>query len=95
MLVTNPPSANSGPSSAVAGDHKQSLAPRRESCLGHTAGQWERIERATKTPPYLLYQLGPSREHRPEHVGWARILLRADHPWWEVLGELDGIEGLD
>ncbi|MGK4358465.1 phage head morphogenesis protein [Ectopseudomonas chengduensis] len=50
----------------------------------HAAGQWERIERTTKTHPYLLYSLGPSREHRPEHVGWAGILLRADDPWWET-----------
>lgn len=50
----------------------------------HAAGQWERIERTQKTHPYLLYQLGPSREHRPEHVGWAGILLRADDPWWKT-----------
>ena len=50
----------------------------------HAAGQWERIERTTRTHPYLLYALGPSREHRPEHMGWAGILLRADDPWWET-----------
>ncbi len=50
----------------------------------HAAGQWERIERTTRTHPYLLYALGPSREHRPEHVGWAGILLRADDPWWQT-----------
>lgn len=50
----------------------------------HAAGQWERIERTTRTHPYLLYQLGPSREHRPEHVGWSGILLRADDPWWQT-----------
>lgn len=49
----------------------------------HAAGQWQRIERTRATQPYLLYQLGPSREHRPEHVGWAGIILPADHPWWQ------------
>ncbi|MDO9625151.1 MAG: phage minor head protein [Pseudomonas sp.] len=50
----------------------------------HAAGQWQRIQRTSKTHPYLLYQLGPSREHRQEHVGWAGILLRADDPWWQT-----------
>ena len=50
----------------------------------HAAGQWERIERTAKTHPYLLYELGPSREHRPEHVAWAGILLPADDPWWQT-----------
>ncbi|MCY1215738.1 Phage Mu protein F like protein [compost metagenome] len=50
----------------------------------HAAGQWERIQRTQRTHPYLLYQLGPSREHRPEHVGWAGILLPAEHPWWQT-----------
>ncbi|TWC35067.1 uncharacterized protein with gpF-like domain [Pseudomonas sp. SJZ079] len=49
----------------------------------HAAGQWQRIQRTRKTHPYLLYQLGPSREHRQEHVGWAGILLPADDPWWQ------------
>lgn len=50
----------------------------------HAAGQWQRIERTRKTHPFLLYQLGPSREHRPEHVSWAGIILRADDPWWQT-----------
>lgn len=50
----------------------------------HAAGQWQRIERTKATHPYLLYQLGPSREHRPEHAGWSGILLRADDPWWQT-----------
>ena len=36
------------------------------------AGQWERIQRTKATHPYLLYELGPSGEHRPEHVAWGR-----------------------
>lgn len=50
----------------------------------HAAGQWQRIERTRKTHPFLLYQLGPSREHRPEHAGWAGIILPADDPWWQT-----------
>lgn len=50
----------------------------------HAAGQWERIQRNSKTHPYLLYSLGPSREHRVEHVSWAGIVLPVDHPWWQT-----------
>ncbi|MCO7557361.1 phage head morphogenesis protein [Metapseudomonas otitidis] len=47
------------------------------------AGQWERIQRTRLTHPYLIYQLGPSREHRPEHRGWSGMVLRSDDPWWQ------------
>lgn len=46
------------------------------------AGQWERIERTKDAMPYLLYELGPSRDHRKEHVSWAGTLLPVDDPWW-------------
>lgn len=48
------------------------------------AGQWERIQRTKRTHPYLLYELGPSENHRPEHASWAGILLPADDPWWQT-----------
>lgn len=48
------------------------------------AGQWQRIERTARLRPYLLYTLGPSREHRPEHVSWAGTVLPWDHPWWQT-----------
>lgn len=50
----------------------------------NAAGQWQRIERTKKTHPYLLYQLGPSQHHRPQHQAWAGILLPADHPFWKT-----------
>jgi len=34
--------------------------------------------------PYLLYQLGPSEQHRVEHANWAGILLPADDPFWKT-----------
>lgn len=48
------------------------------------AGQWERIQRTRQTHPFLLYQLGPSEEHRAEHVEWAGTLLEADDDWWQT-----------
>ena len=48
-----------------------------------SAGQWQRIQRTKETQPFLLYELGPSENHRPEHVSWAGTLLPVDHPWWE------------
>ena len=48
------------------------------------AGQWQRIQRTKRSHPYLLYQLGPSREHRDEHAAWSGTLLPADDPWWDT-----------
>jgi uncharacterized protein with gpF-like domain len=46
------------------------------------AGQWERIERTKRVMPYLLYQLGPSMEHRLDHEKWKDLLLSVDDSWW-------------
>lgn len=48
------------------------------------AGQWERIERTKRAMPYLLYQLGPSMEHRLQHEKWKNMMLPVDHEWWVV-----------
>jgi len=48
------------------------------------AGQWDRIQRTTASHPYLLYQLGPSREHRPEHQAFNGLLLPAEDPFWST-----------
>ena len=64
-------------------------SPRRLKTIYNTnmrtaraAGQWERIERRQKTHPYLVYELGPSENHRVQHVKWAGLVLRADDPFW-------------
>ena len=47
-----------------------------------SAGQWDRVQRTKRTHPELLYQLGPSREHRDQHEAWAGTHLPVDHEWW-------------
>ncbi|MGS4945197.1 phage head morphogenesis protein [Meridianimarinicoccus sp. RP-17] len=47
------------------------------------AGQWERIQRTKAALPYLLYQLGPSERHRPEHKEKNGLVLPADDPFWQ------------
>jgi len=47
------------------------------------ARQRDRIDETKESHPYLLYQLGPSRVHRPMHVRWHGMLLRADDQWWD------------
>ena len=47
-------------------------------------GQWEHIEETRDTHPYLLYQLGPSKNHRPQHMRWHGTLLPSDDPWWRT-----------
>lgn len=49
-----------------------------------SAGQWERIQRTKAGLPYLLYQLGPSRRHRPEHVAFHGLLLPVDDEFWSA-----------
>lgn len=46
------------------------------------AGQWQRIQRAKRSHPYLLYRPSSSREPREGHVQWYGTLLPADDPWW-------------
>lgn len=48
------------------------------------AGQWERIERTKDFMPYLKYELGPSRQHRDQHVQWSGLILSIDDPWWNT-----------
>jgi uncharacterized protein with gpF-like domain len=66
-------------------------SPRRLKTIYNTnlrsaraVGQWQRIQRAKQTHPYLLYELGPSEEHRPEHQQWAGTLFPVDDPWWNT-----------
>lgn len=48
------------------------------------AGQWDRAQRSKDVLPYLIYELGPSKDHRREHEDWARrpTILPIDHPFW-------------
>lgn len=48
------------------------------------AGQWERIQRNRASHPYLLYRLGPSENHREQHVRWSGLLLPVDDPFWKT-----------
>ncbi|WP_254591800.1 phage minor head protein [Candidatus Williamhamiltonella defendens] len=48
------------------------------------AGQWVRIERNKAALPYLRYGLGPSREHRLQHVQWEGLILPVDAPFWDT-----------
>ena len=50
--------------------------------VADAAGQWDRIQRRKKRFPYLVYSLGPSVEHRPEHAAWAGLVLPAAHHFW-------------
>lgn len=64
-------------------------SPRRLQIIYRTnlrtaraTGQYTRVEQTQDTHPYLLYRLGPSRVHRPEHVKWDGLLLSARDPFW-------------
>ena len=51
--------------------------------MSRATGQRQRVERTKKLLPYLIYELGPSKVHRDEHLGWAGTILPVDDPWWQ------------
>lgn len=53
--------------------------------VARAVGQWQRIQRTKASRPFLQYQLGPSVEHRPEHVAWAGTIKSVDDPLWSTL----------
>ena len=52
--------------------------------VAHAAGQWDRIQRTQKDLPWLVYRLGPSEKHRPDHEAWSGTCLRVGDPWWNA-----------
>ena len=54
------------------------------------AGQWQRIQRTKKALPFLIYELGPSSEHREQHVAWHGTILPVDDPWWDTHTPMNG-----
>ena len=48
------------------------------------AGQWDRISRNAELLPYLVYELGPSEQHREEHAAWAGLCLEVGDPFWNT-----------
>lgn len=46
------------------------------------SGQWERAQRTKGVLPFFCYQLGPSINHRPEHLGKEGVIRPVDDPFW-------------
>jgi hypothetical protein len=46
-------------------------------------GQYERTM-ASDLHPYLMYRIGPSLNHRPEHAAWDGLILPKTDPWWDA-----------
>ena len=53
------------------------------------AGVWERGQRS-KSHPYILYRVGPSKKHREQHLAWDGVLLPKDDPFWAVANPMNG-----
>ncbi len=49
------------------------------------AGRWTRIERSQQRLPFLVYRLGPSLEHRDQHVAWEGVIARVSDAIWATL----------
>lgn len=50
----------------------------------HSEGQWQRIEAAKKSFPYLRYNANNSEHPRMEHSSWDNLVLPADDPFWQA-----------
>lgn len=50
----------------------------------HAAGQWARIEATKHVLPYLVYEVGASERHRPEHLAKAGLMLPVDDSFWRT-----------
>lgn len=48
-----------------------------------SVGVWERGQRSA-THNYIMYRIGNSRRHRPEHLAWDGLVLPKDDPWWDT-----------
>ncbi len=50
--------------------------------VARAVGQDERAQETKKDLPYFIYELGPSKFHRDEHVAWDKLILPVDDPFW-------------
>lgn len=48
-----------------------------------SVGVWERAQATKDLRPYFIYELGPSRNHRPEHLALKGLILPVDDPFWD------------
>lgn len=53
--------------------------------VARAVGQWQRIQSTKESRPWLIYELGPSERHRPEHEAWAGTILAVDDARWGTM----------
>lgn len=46
-------------------------------------GVWDRGYQS-KLHPYVIYRVGPSKEHREDHLSWDGLVLSKDDPFWDT-----------
>lgn len=70
-------------------EHVELGTPRRlktiyvtNARVARAVGQWDRIQRTKDSHPFLIYELGPSQKHRPEHEAWAGTILKVGDAAW-------------
>lgn len=55
----------------------------------YRAGAWERGQES-EAHPYIMYRVGPSRNHREEHLAWDGLILPKDDPFWNTHAPKNG-----
>lgn len=50
--------------------------------MARAVGQYDRAQKNKRFRPYVLYQVGPSHRHRPEHLALHGVMVHIDDPFW-------------
>lgn len=50
----------------------------------YAAGQWQRIQAAKRTMPYLRYVTRDDARVRAQHAAWHNVVLPVDDPFWQT-----------
>lgn len=56
----------------------------------YAAGREEKAQRVKQRFPYAMYVIGPSENHREQHVSWHGLILPVDDPWWDTHTPMNG-----
>lgn len=75
----------------LEGENKDAARSRRLQTIYDTNlrqarrhGQYERTQRRKRSQPFLRWRLGPSRDHRPEHIAFDGLIYPVDHVFWKT-----------
>ncbi|GHU82757.1 hypothetical protein FACS189468_7290 [Spirochaetia bacterium] len=67
----------------LGSDHRLKTIYRVNMRSAYQKGQYDRTMESD-LHPYLMYHIGPSINHRPDHESWDGLVLPKDDAWWDA-----------